>query len=138
MYSVPFFLFRVEKILISTSSCTFGCTLYFQTWKYRVHPKVQSTSESTKYTTHRCCNLFLRIRLKQKSKVRPINCDMLETILTWTKISSGMYQPLPSKPLLHMHFLYECNSISTIVIHSLKSGDLCLVLLYSNNILQNK
>ena len=109
------FSFRVEKILIPTCSCTFGCTLYFQTWKYRVHPKVQSTSESTKYTTHTCFNLFLRIRLKQKRKVRPINCDVLETILTWAKISPGMYQPLPSKPLLHMHFLYECNSISTIV-----------------------
>ena len=59
------FSFHVGKILIPTCSRTFGCTLYFQTWKYRVHPIVQSTSESTKYTVHECFNLFLRIRLKQ-------------------------------------------------------------------------
>ena len=62
------FPFLVEKILIPTCQCTFGCTLYFQKWKYKVHPKVQSTSKSTKYTTHACFNQFLRIRLQQKKE----------------------------------------------------------------------
>ena len=105
------FPFLVEKILIPTCQCTFGCTVYFQKWKCKVHPKVQSTSKSTKYTTHACFNQFLRIRLQQKRKVHPINCDVLETIiLTSAKISSGRagLPSMPSKPLLLTHFLYEC------------------------------
>ena len=60
------FLFPVEQQWIPTKKRTFQCTLYFQKWKYKIHPKVQSTSESTRYNVHGCFNPILRNRLKQK------------------------------------------------------------------------
>ena len=65
------FSFPIEQMLIPMYSCTKQRTLFFQKRKYKVHPKVQSTSESTRYTVHACFNPISRNRLKQKRKVHP-------------------------------------------------------------------
>ena len=105
-----FFPFPLDKYLFLRVNVPLGvlCTFKSESTKYiqrhKVHPKVK------KYTTHVCFNLFLRIGLKQKRKVHPINCDVLETIiLTSAKISSGRAGLPSSKPLLLTHF---CMSVS--------------------------
>jgi hypothetical protein len=62
------FLSLIEQLWIPTEKCTILWTLNFHKWKYKVHPKVQSTSESTRYTNHACFNPISRYRLKHKKE----------------------------------------------------------------------
>ena len=102
--------FPVENISIPMSLCTFGCTLYFQKLKYKVHPKVQCTSESTRYTAHSCCNPLRRKGHKQKKESSSNQLWCVGNLFDFSQnfIWDGRSFINDFKiTMMHMHFLHE-------------------------------
>ena len=86
-------------LVLSNVRCTFACTLYFNFWKYKVHPKVhsdmgldmfstgnhkrvQSTSEST-LMYFRVYSVLLIVLCTFKCTLKSSRCTLKQCMETW-------------------------------------------------------